>query len=83
MKENCPNLREVAGSNLGARLIALGGSFERLTKLPASTIQVLGAEKALFRHLKTGAKSPKHGVILQHPLVMHHKEKGKASRQPG
>lgn len=36
---------------------------------PASTIQVLGAEKALFRHMKTGAKPPRHGVIVQHPLL--------------
>ena len=65
----------------GARLIALAGSFERLATLPASTIQILGAEKALFRHIKTGAKSPKHGVILQHPLVLDAKAKGKAARQ--
>ncbi len=81
MKERCPNIFAVAGANLGARLIALAGSFERLATLPASTIQILGAEKALFRHIKTGAKSPKHGVILQHPLVLDAKAKGKAARQ--
>lgn len=81
MKEKCPNILAVAGANLGARLMALAGSFERMAVLPASTIQILGAEKALFRHIKTGAKSPKHGVILQHPLVLDAKEKGKAARQ--
>jgi nucleolar protein 56 len=81
MKERCPNLQAVAGSNLGARLIALAGSFARIATLPASTIQILGAEKALFRHIKTGAKSPKHGVILQHPLVLDAKGKGRAARQ--
>jgi nucleolar protein 56 len=81
MKEHCPNIRAVAGTNLGAKLIALAGSFERIALLPASTIQILGAEKALFRHIKTGAKSPKHGVILQHPLVLDAREKGKAARQ--
>lgn len=47
----------------------MAGGLERLARLPASTIQVLGAEKALFRFLKTGRGSPKHGVIFQHPLI--------------
>ena len=81
MKEKCPNIREVAGAGIGAKLIALAGSFERLAKLPASTVQILGAEKALFRHIKTGAKSPKHGIILNHPLVAFSAAKGKAARQ--
>lgn len=66
MKEIAPNVRELAGATLGARLIALAGSLEGLAKKPASTIQVLGAEKALFRSLKTGARPPKHGIIFQH-----------------
>ncbi len=81
MKRNCSNLLAVAGPNLGAKLIALAGSFKRLASMPASTIQVLGAEKALFRHVRTGAKSPKHGVIIQHPLVAGSESKGVASRQ--
>jgi len=50
--------------------------------MPSSTIQMLGAEKALFRHLRTGAKPPKHGIILQHPLVASAKKanRGKYSR---
>ncbi|MEM0205022.1 MAG: hypothetical protein QXM57_04500, partial [Nitrososphaerota archaeon] len=45
------------------------GGLEKLAKMPASTIQVLGAEKALFRFLKTGRGAPKHGLIFQHPYV--------------
>lgn len=69
MKEVAPNMRELIGSILGARLIALGGGLESLAKKPASTIQVLGAEKALFRALRTGTKPPKHGIIFQSPYV--------------
>ncbi|MDW7970897.1 MAG: C/D box methylation guide ribonucleoprotein complex aNOP56 subunit [Nitrososphaerota archaeon] len=69
MKEVAPNIREIVGSILGARLIALSGGLESLAKKPASTIQVLGAEKALFRALKTGTRPPKHGIIFQSPYV--------------
>ncbi|MDD1764625.1 MAG: hypothetical protein LUQ46_01260 [Candidatus Methanomethyliaceae archaeon] len=69
MKEVAPNMRELVGSSLGARLIALAGSLEGLAKKPASTMQVLGAEKALFRALKTGARPPKHGIIFQHQYI--------------
>ncbi|MFX1509725.1 MAG: NOP5/NOP56 family protein [Promethearchaeota archaeon] len=64
-----PNLRGLIGPVIGARLIGLAGGIERLARFPASTVQVLGAEQALFRALKTGAKPPKHGVIFQHTLV--------------
>ncbi|MFQ5999356.1 MAG: C/D box methylation guide ribonucleoprotein complex aNOP56 subunit [Candidatus Bathyarchaeia archaeon] len=69
MEEIAPNIRALAGSLLGARLIALAGGLTNLAKLPASTIQVLGAEKALFRSLRTGARPPKHGMIFQHSLI--------------
>ncbi|MBW9220416.1 Pre-mRNA processing ribonucleoprotein [Methanothermococcus sp. SCGC AD-155-N22] len=69
MEETAPNLTKLAGPSLGARLISLTGGLERLSKLPASTIQVIGAEKALFAHLRLGADPPKHGVIFQHPLI--------------
>lgn len=69
MLEIAPNLRELAGSSLGAKLIAHVGGVEKLSKMPSGTVQVLGAEKALFRHLKTGEKPPKHGLIFQHPSV--------------
>lgn len=69
MLEIAPNLRDLAGSSLGAKLIAHVGGVEKLSKMPSGTVQVLGAEKALFRHLKTGEKPPKHGLIFQHPSV--------------
>lgn len=82
MKEHYPNIETVAGPMLGGKLISLAGSVRRLAELPASTIQLLGAEKALFRHMKTGAKPPKHGVIIQHPIVSaaDEKERGKRAR---
>ncbi|AEF96742.1 hypothetical protein [Methanotorris igneus] len=69
MEEFAPNLTKVAGASLGARLISLAGGLEKLAKFPASTVQVLGAEKALFAHLREGAEPPKHGVIYQHPFI--------------
>ena len=69
MREVAPNITELVGPLLGARLLSLAGSLEDLAKLPASTIQVLGAEKALFRALRTGGKPPKHGVIFQFPEI--------------
>ncbi|MEM2025937.1 MAG: C/D box methylation guide ribonucleoprotein complex aNOP56 subunit, partial [Desulfurococcaceae archaeon] len=82
MGEVAPNIKELVGPVLGARLICLAGGLERLAKMPASTVQLLGAEKALFRSLKTGSKPPKHGVIFQHPEV--HKsprwQRGKIAR---
>ncbi len=69
MKHSCPNLRAVAGSILGGRLLEHAGSLKRLVGLPSSTVQILGAEKALFRHLKTGSRPPKYGVLLAHDLV--------------
>ncbi len=69
MSTEAPNLSAVAGPVLGSRLISLAGGLEKLARMPASTIQVLGAEKALFRFLRTGRGAPKHGVIFQHPYV--------------
>jgi nucleolar protein 56 len=69
MKQLAPNMTAVVGAALSARLISIAGSLENLAKMPASTLQVLGAEKALFRSLKTGARPPKHGVIFQYTAV--------------
>jgi nucleolar protein 56 len=82
MEEVAPNTRTIGGSLLGARLIAIAGGLMNLAKLPASTIQVLGAEKALFRSLKTKARPPKHGIIFQHPLIHDGKrwQRGKIAR---
>jgi nucleolar protein 56 len=82
MEEVAPNIKTVAGALLGARLIAIAGSLQNLAMRPASTIQVLGAEKALFRSLKTGARPPKHGLIFQHALLHDAKrwQRGKIAR---
>jgi len=69
MDELCPNTKAVCGVLVGAKLIEHAGSLKRLSEMPASTIQILGAEKALFRHMKTGAKPPRHGVIVHHTLI--------------
>ncbi len=67
--EVAPNLAEMAGPVLAARLISLAGGLESLAKKPAGTVQVLGAEDALFAHLRGHAPSPKHGVIFTHEFV--------------
>ncbi len=64
-----PNLALLAGPMLGARLISIAGSLEKLAAFPSSTIQVIGASKALFKHLRSRAPSPKHGIIYSHPLI--------------
>ncbi len=69
MDDVAPNVKALVGPLIGARLIALAGGIKEMARLPASTIQLLGAEKALFRHLTKGTKPPKHGVIFQHPLI--------------
>ena len=69
LKQVAPNMTAIIGASLSARLMSIAGSLENLAKMPASTLQVLGAEKALFRSLKTGARPPKHGVIFQHTAI--------------
>jgi nucleolar protein 56 len=69
MKTIAPNTSKIIGPLIGARLIALAGGMQRMAMLPASTVQILGAEKALFRFKKEGGRPPKHGVIFQHPLI--------------
>ena len=69
MNDVAPNLSAIAGPTIGARLIAKSGGMMKLARLPSSTIQVLGAEKALFRSLKSGSRPPKHGIIFQHDKV--------------
>lgn len=69
MRKIAPNLSAVLGTSVGARILARAGSIKHLATMPASTIQVLGAEKALFRSLKTGSQPPKHGLLFQHTLV--------------
>lgn len=69
MAQVAPNIRAVAGGSIGARLISLAGGLMNLARMPASTLQILGAEKALFRALRGRAKPPKHGVIYQYPDI--------------
>ncbi|MGI0004239.1 MAG: NOP5/NOP56 family protein [Candidatus Nitrosotenuis sp.] len=69
MNTIAPNVAAILGTAVGARILARAGSLKKMATLPASTIQVLGAEKALFRSLKTGTQPPKHGILFQHPLV--------------
>ena len=82
MASHCPNVHVVAGTAIGAKLLAKAGSLKRLSILPASTVQILGAEKALFRHLRTGARPPKYGLIFEHDLVgkLDKKNRGKMAR---
>lgn len=67
--EVAPNCSALVGGLVAARLISRAGSLAQLARLPASTIQVLGAENALFTHLRSGTPSPKHGIIFQHRRV--------------
>jgi nucleolar protein 56 len=69
MKQAAPNTTTMLGPLLTARLMSIAGGLMNLAKMPASTMQVLGAEKALFRSLKTGARPPKHGVIFQYASI--------------
>lgn len=69
MDEHAPNTSAILGNTVGARILARAGSLKNLSSMPASTIQVLGAEKALFRSLKTGSQPPKHGLLFQHSMV--------------
>jgi nucleolar protein 58 len=82
MKAIAPNLTALVGDLVGARLIAHAGSLTNLSKSPASTIQILGAEKALFRALKTKHDTPKYGLIYHASLVGQAtgKNKGKIAR---
>jgi nucleolar protein 58 len=77
-----PNLMALVGELVGARLISHAGSLINLSKQPASTVQILGAEKALFRALKTKHETPKYGLIFHASLVgqASMKNKGKISR---
>merc|ERR1719440_111764 len=82
MQALAPNLTVMVGELVGARLVQHAGSIMNLAKQPASTVQILGAEKALFRALKTKHDTPKYGLIYHASLVgqAQPKHKGKISR---
>lgn len=77
-----PNLAALIGEIVGARLISHAGSLTNLSKYPASTVQILGAEKALFRALKTKGNTPKYGLIYHSSFIGRagQKNKGRISR---
>ncbi len=87
MGKIAPNLTEILGAKIAARLLEKAGSLEKLAILPASTIQIIGAEKSLFKALtrmRRGkkAKIPKHGIIFQHPFIrtLPKRKRGKMAR---
>ena len=69
MLEVAPNVAALLQPVLAARMLKQAGGLRRLATMPAGTIQTLGAEKALFRHIKEGKRPPKHGFLMQHPLI--------------
>ena len=77
-----PNMSAVAGPVLASRILALSGGLEKISKMPASTVQLLGAEKALFRHLKEKTKAPKYGIIFAHEMIQQapKDKRGKVAR---
>merc|ERR1712186_235854 len=77
-----PNLAALIGEIIGARLISHAGSLTNLAKYPASTVQILGAEKALFRALKTRGNTPKYGLLFHSSFIGRAgaKNKGRISR---
>ena len=81
-EEVCPNVTLLCGPLLTARFLGIAGSIEQLAEMPASTIQVVGAEKALFKHIRRGSPPPKHGILFQHPLVSNAEKskRGKIAR---
>lgn len=82
MTSVAPNLTELLGESVGARLMTHAGGLNNLAKLPASTIQILGAEKALFRALKTKSATPKYGLLFNSTYISRATtaRKGKVSR---
>jgi nucleolar protein 56 len=82
MTSLAPNLTALIGQQVGARLISHAGSLTGLAKAPASTVQILGAEKALFRALRTRTNTPKYGLIYNSSFIGRAatKNKGRISR---
>jgi len=82
-KKTCPNFSTVAGTTIAAKLISHTGSLRRLVEMPASTLQIIGAEKALFRHMKNKKNlPPKYGILHEHQLIQKSKKSlhGKVAR---
>lgn len=85
MKRIMPNTCAVATPILGAKMLSSAGGIKRFAGMPSTTVQLLGAEQALFRHLRGKVPPPKHGILFNHPLVqkVHPKNRGKMARTLG
>lgn len=77
-----PNTAALAGPDIATEILYLGGGLKNLVRLPSSTIQVMGADKAFFKHMRSGTPPPKHGVIFKYPGIssLPPKRRGKVSR---
>lgn len=82
MHDIAPNLTAIVGESIGARLISKAGSLINLAKYPASTVQILGAEKALFRAMKTKGNTPKYGLLFHSTYIgrAQKRDKGRIAR---
>jgi len=82
MMQVAPNFTTLIGEKVGSKLLTKAGSLVTLAKYPASTIQILGAEKALFRAMNSGGNTPKYGILYGSPFISRAatKDKGKISR---
>ncbi len=77
-EKNYKNFKEIAKTTIACKMLEIAGSFERLLSMPASTIQLLGSEKSFFLALRKNKKTPKYGVIYNHPLMITLSKKNKA-----
>ncbi|MFT4303424.1 MAG: hypothetical protein ACMXYG_02590 [Candidatus Woesearchaeota archaeon] len=82
LKNNCPNTHNILGTTLSAKILRQIGGIQKLAKTPAPVIQIIGAEKTLFKHMTGKAKSPKYGILHEHYLInkVNKKNKGKMAR---
>ena len=81
-KKYYPSTYKLATPKIAYKMLEISGSFERLARFPASTIQLIGSEKSFFKALKNKKNTPKYGVIYNHPLLikLQNKNKGKMAR---
>jgi nucleolar protein 56 len=82
MKKICPNFLEILGVTIGAKILRHSGSLEKLSRTPSTVLQIMGAEKSLFKHMIGRGKSPKYGIIFSHQMIagVNRKNKGKMAR---
>lgn len=82
MKKLCPNFLKILGVTIGAKILRHSGSLSKLAKTPSTVLQIMGAEKSLFKHMTGRGKSPKYGIIFSHQMIagVNRKNKGKMAR---